>query len=363
MSRGLGAALKFGVFVTVMLALTAGLFAVFGDYRGGSTAPYSAVFTDVSDLRTGDSVRVAGLRVGTVKTVALRPDKKVVVDFDTDRTVKLTAGTRAAVRYLNLVGDRYLEIIDGPGSTRIMPPGSQIQMDHTMPALDLDVLLNGLKPVVQGLNPQDVNTLTTSLIQIMQGQGGTMESLLSRTSSFTNALADNGQVLEQLIDNLNAAMATAGRRRRQIQRSHRPTSPPRQRASGRARSHRRGDRLAEQGHCVVGQSAGRVSSAARCYRQPAQPPRTVAGCRQGPHRRRAPKGPGGLPETGADGRLRQLLQLLPMRRHAQGERPTGPHRCLPVDQTRNREVRREPMNKYRGKKLIRSGFIGAVLIV
>lgn len=208
MSRGLGAALKFGVFVTVMLALTAGLFAVFGDYRGGSTAPYSAVFTDVSDLRTGDSVRVAGLRVGTVKTVALRPDKKVVVDFDTDRTVKLTAGTRAAVRYLNLVGDRYLEIIDGPGSTRIMPPGSQIQMDHTMPALDLDVLLNGLKPVVQGLNPQDVNTLTTSLIQIMQGQGGTMESLLSRTSSFTNALADNGQVLEQLIDNLNAAMAT-----------------------------------------------------------------------------------------------------------------------------------------------------------
>jgi phospholipid/cholesterol/gamma-HCH transport system substrate-binding protein len=42
----------------------------------------------------------------------------------------------------------------------------------------------------------------------MQGQGGTVESLLSQTSSFTNALADNGQVIDQLIDNLNAAMAT-----------------------------------------------------------------------------------------------------------------------------------------------------------
>ncbi|ORW01206.1 MCE family protein [Mycobacterium kyorinense] len=208
MSTRAGTVLKFGTFVAVMLALTAGLFAVFGEYRGGSNAQYSAVFADVSDLRAGDSVRVAGIRVGTVKKVALRADQKVVVDFDIDRTVKLTVGTRAAIRYLNLVGDRYLEIIDGPGSTRIVTPGSQIQMDHTMPALDLDVLLNGLKPVVQGLNPQDVNRLTASLIQIMQGQGGTLESLLSRTSSFTNALADNGAVLEQLIDNLNTAMAT-----------------------------------------------------------------------------------------------------------------------------------------------------------
>ncbi|ORJ62762.1 MCE family protein [Mycobacterium simiae] len=211
MSRGRGAVVKLGVFVTVMLALTACLFAVFGDYRGGSTASYSAVFSDASDLRAGDSVRVAGIRVGTVKNVLLQPDKKVNVDFDADRKVKLTVGTRAAIRYLNLVGDRYLEIIDGPGPTRILEPGSRIPLDHTMPALDLDVLLNGLKPVVQGLNAKDVNMLTSSIIQIVQGQSGTMESLLSRTASFTNALADNGQVLEQLINNLNAAMATLAR--------------------------------------------------------------------------------------------------------------------------------------------------------
>ncbi len=35
--------------------------------------------------------------------------------FDADDTVKLTDGTKAAVRYLNLVGDRYLEFLDGPG--------------------------------------------------------------------------------------------------------------------------------------------------------------------------------------------------------------------------------------------------------
>lgn len=208
MSRAWPTALKFGAFATLMVLLTAMLLAVFGEYRGGSSVSYSAVFNDVSDMRTGDSVRVAGVRVGTVTEVALQSDKKVIVDFEADRKVMLTTGTRVAVRYLNLVGDRYLELVDGAGETRILPAGAQIPVDRTVPALDLDVLLNGLKPVVQGLNPQDVNALTTSLIQIMQGQGGTVESLFSQTSSFTNALADNGQVVEQLIENLNGAMAT-----------------------------------------------------------------------------------------------------------------------------------------------------------
>lgn len=211
MNRGVGALLRFGAFATVMALLTAGLFAVFGDYRGGADARYTALFTDVSDLHAGASVRVAGVRVGTVTEVTLQPDKRVVVGFDADRGVVLTTGTRAVVRYLNLVGDRYLELVDGAGSTRVMPAGSQIPADRTVPALDLDVLLNGLKPVVQGLDPQDVNALTASLIEIMQGQGGTVESLLSRTSSFTASLADNQQVIEQLIDNLNVAMATVAR--------------------------------------------------------------------------------------------------------------------------------------------------------
>jgi phospholipid/cholesterol/gamma-HCH transport system substrate-binding protein len=200
--------LKFAAFVVVMAVLTAFLFLIFGQYRTGATNGYSAVFADASRIKSGDSVRVAGIRVGTVHSVSLRPDKTVVVTFDTDRSVVLTTGTKAAVRYLNLVGDRYLELVDGPGSTRLLPAGSQIPPDRTEPALDLDLLLGGLKPVIQGLNPQDVNALTSSLIQVFQGQDATMESLLSKTSSFSNALADNGQVVEQLIDNLNTVMAT-----------------------------------------------------------------------------------------------------------------------------------------------------------
>jgi phospholipid/cholesterol/gamma-HCH transport system substrate-binding protein len=200
--------IKFGIFAAVMSLLTVFLFFTFGQYRTGSTNGYSAVFTDASRLATGDTVRVAGIRVGTVTDVSLESDRRVVVDFDADRDIKLTSGTQAAIRYLNLTGDRFLDLVDGPGSTKLLPPGSQIPLDRTQPALDLDLLLSGHKPVVQGLNPQDVNALSQSLIQVFQGQESNLDSLLARTSSFTTTLADDNQTIEQVIDNLNATLGT-----------------------------------------------------------------------------------------------------------------------------------------------------------
>lgn len=199
--------IKFGIFGIVMAVLTACLFFIFGQYQTGSTTDYSAVFTDASRLKPGQSVRVGGLRVGTVNGVKLQRDKTALVTFDADPAVQLTTGSRAAVRYWNLVGDRYLELIDGPGDHKL-PPGSRIPVERTSPALDLDLLLGGLKPVIRGLNPQDVNAFSASLVQIFQGQGGTLQSLLSSTSGFTTALAEHSQTIQALIDNLHILLAT-----------------------------------------------------------------------------------------------------------------------------------------------------------
>ena len=208
MTRSTGTLIKFTIFGVVMAMLTAFLFFIFGQVRTGATNGYSAVFADASRLEAGDTVRVAGIRVGTVQDVSLQSDRSVLVKFNADRNIVLTTGTKAAIRYLNLVGDRYLELVDSPGSTNILPVGSQIPEDRTSPALDLDLLLGGLKPVIQGLNPQDVNALSASLIQVLQGQGGTLDSLFSKTSSFTNALAENNQVIEQLIEDLKSTLDT-----------------------------------------------------------------------------------------------------------------------------------------------------------
>lgn len=208
MTRSTATLIKFTAFGLVMAVLTAFLFLVFSDTRTGAANEYSAVFKDASRLKSGDTVRIAGIRVGSVTGVELQDDRSVLVKFDADRDTVLTTGTSAAIRYLNLVGDRYLELVDTPDSTQIVPAGGQIPVERTAPALDLDVLLGGLKPVIQGLNPEDVNGLTSSLIQILQGQGGTLDSLFAKTSSFSNSLADNNQVIEELIVDLRTVLDT-----------------------------------------------------------------------------------------------------------------------------------------------------------
>ncbi|MBO0854002.1 MAG: MCE family protein, partial [Nocardia sp.] len=199
---------KFAIFGLVMVVLSVFLIVVFGQYRSGTTNEYSAVFSDSSGMHPGASVRVAGVEVGKVRKLTVRDDQRVVVDFDADRDIVLTGGTKAAIRYLNLTGDRYLELADGPGSTQTLHSGAQIPLQQTQPALDLDLLLGGLKPVVQGLNPRDVNSLTWSLVQIVQGQEGAVDSLLSKTASFSSRLADSSDTIGQLIDNLNKVMQT-----------------------------------------------------------------------------------------------------------------------------------------------------------
>ena len=202
---------KLGAFAVVMTLLTGALFLIFGQYQSGSTTRYSALFGDASSLQEGDSVRMAGIRIGTVTSVTLRDDKTVNVGFDADHEVVLSSGTRAMVRYLNLVGDRYLELVDGPGSIGALAPGSQIPLERTAGALDLDLLLGGLKPVLQGLNPDDVNALTSSLIAVFQDQGDTLQSLMSKTASFTNTLADNSATVQAVIDNLETTLATVAK--------------------------------------------------------------------------------------------------------------------------------------------------------
>ena len=65
-----------------------------------------------------------------------------------------------------------------------------IPLTQTAPALDLAVLFNGFRPLFQALDPADVNSLAQHIVQVLQGEAGTVGTLLARTASLTNALAD-----------------------------------------------------------------------------------------------------------------------------------------------------------------------------
>ncbi|MCK0089219.1 MCE family protein [Rhodococcus sp. HNM0563] len=199
---------KFSIFALVMVLVFAGLAVVFSQARFTGTEGYHATFTDVSGLETGDKVRIAGVQVGSVTGVDIGDGNHAEVDFDVDSHQTLFASTRATVRYENLVGDRYLELLEGPGSIDILGAGGSIPVEQTEPALDLDLLLGGFKPLLKGLDSKQVNDLSGALLQVFQGQGDALVSLLGSTNSFTNSIADRDQLIGDVIDNLNGVLGT-----------------------------------------------------------------------------------------------------------------------------------------------------------
>ena len=212
-------AFKLTAFVTVGAIFAVLLYLTLGEVTLGPSRSYTAMMTDVSGLQSGDVVRVAGVRVGQVDGLSMESGNQVAVSFHVDEEQRLTDRTEVMVRYENLLGDRYLELAQPPGEGAALDDGALIPVGRTTPALDLDVLLNGFRPLFQGLAPDQVNELATSLIDTLQGRGGTVESLLRQTAELTNGLADHDQAIGSLISNLDVVLAALDSRDVQLRTS------------------------------------------------------------------------------------------------------------------------------------------------
>jgi len=213
-----GPAVKLAIFAIVSLAVTATIAATiqpFGTHTARQT--YRALFVSASRIAPGDDVRVAGVAVGTVRKVTVTPDAQAEVTFDVDDDLPLSASSRVEVRYLDLAGNRYLAVLDDGKDTTEQPPGQVIGTVRTQPALDLDDLLDGFKPLLVALSPSDVNSLTLDIVRTLQGDGDTVRSLIARTASLTTGLAERDQLIGEVVQNLDAAVGTVADRHTQLE--------------------------------------------------------------------------------------------------------------------------------------------------
>ncbi|WP_099023610.1 MCE family protein [Mycolicibacterium palauense] len=184
------------------------LVAVFGHLRFDRNYSYTAEFTNVGGLKGGDFVRIAGVEVGQVETLAMQPNATVNVVFSVDDSVRLDDASRAVIRYDNLYGERYLALEEGPTGGQTLAPGGVIPLSRTEPALDLDTLIGGFRPLFRALDPDQVNLLASQLIQAFQGQGATIGSFLTHTADLTNTLAEHDELIGQAITNLNVVFGS-----------------------------------------------------------------------------------------------------------------------------------------------------------
>lgn len=206
-----GTAIRLAIVSGVLLLFTAIIFIVFGQFRFEKTTSYTAEFSNASGLKADQFVRAGGVEVGKIEDIKLTPDgRRAVVRFNVDKSLPLYQSTTATIRYLDLIGNRYinLERGTGEGAEKVLPPGGFIPLARTQPALDLDALIGGFKPLFKSLDPQKVNNIAQSLLTVFQGQGGTINSILEQTASLTSSLADRDAAIGEVITNLNTTLGT-----------------------------------------------------------------------------------------------------------------------------------------------------------
>jgi phospholipid/cholesterol/gamma-HCH transport system substrate-binding protein len=214
--RGIPGAGPATLFTLVSALLLGVLGIVMGDFRFQESQQYRAVFTTTTGLTSGSDVRAAGVTLGRVTSVTLRDDNLAEVSFTAATEVPVTTNTFATIRYLNLTGDMYLDLTqDAQGGTEL-GAGDLIPAERTRPALDLDELFNGFRPLLRGLEPGQVNELTSNIIAVFEGQSSSINALLGNVAEFTMGLADQEEVIGSLIDNLNAVLGTLDGRKAEV---------------------------------------------------------------------------------------------------------------------------------------------------
>jgi phospholipid/cholesterol/gamma-HCH transport system substrate-binding protein len=201
--------LKVVVFTIVSVLVTSIVITSLLDINTHSATGYFAEFTDASGLQPGDTVRIAGVEVGKVAAVTL-VDNHADVSFSIDTSQHLTTTSLAARHFENLLGQRFLAILPGASAGSPLAPGATIPLARTTPALNLTEVFDGFEPLFSALAPNQVNELTASIIQVFQGEAGTVSGLVQETAAITSNLADRQQVIDGLLDSLSTLLNTVG---------------------------------------------------------------------------------------------------------------------------------------------------------
>jgi phospholipid/cholesterol/gamma-HCH transport system substrate-binding protein len=217
MRHFVGPLIKMTVFAVVTVTLTALLGLTIANTTLGPTSGYVARFTDATGLNEGDDIRMSGVRIGQITDISVVDDTWADVRFDVEASRQLPKSVTATIKYRNLIGQRYIALAIGSGDTNaVLRPGDLIPLDRTQPALNLTQLFNGFQPLFQALQPDQVNKLAGELIQVLQGEGGTIDSVLAHTASLASTVASKDKVIGQVIDNLNTVLTTVNERTTEV---------------------------------------------------------------------------------------------------------------------------------------------------
>jgi phospholipid/cholesterol/gamma-HCH transport system substrate-binding protein len=240
----------------VVIAVAAVVVIVF--FGGGSSYQVKAIFTNASQIVSGDLVQASGNAIGSVSSISLTPSgqAELTLSINNPAYTPLRQGTVATVRQTSLsaIANRYVDLRLAPANAPAIQDGGYIGTNDTNSAVDLDELFNTFTPptrralqnLIQGsaaeyagsaakaqvgwqyLNPAiaassmlfaEINHDTAKFTQFLVKTGGLvsdiatrqadLSSLVSNLSQTTTALANQHTALGESVQRLPGFMTLA----------------------------------------------------------------------------------------------------------------------------------------------------------
>jgi phospholipid/cholesterol/gamma-HCH transport system substrate-binding protein len=210
-----GSAWRLAVFAAAMVGVLILVISAIQRPVAGHTGEYRALFTDANGLQPGDDVRMFGVQVGKVESIALQGDKALVRLTVRDSS-PIYDNTRLAIRYQNLTGQRYVDLQQQPAPTARTATGTTIGTDRTIPSFDVTSVFNGLKPVLATLSPEALNRFTASMLAVIQGDGNGIGPALDAIGRLGTYVSDRQRLITGLIHNLSEISDKIGGRSRNL---------------------------------------------------------------------------------------------------------------------------------------------------
>jgi phospholipid/cholesterol/gamma-HCH transport system substrate-binding protein len=173
----------------------------------------NANFDDVTGLLPNDNVKIAGVVVGKVTGIKV-VEGRARVSFTVKKGIALGDDTTAAVRWRNLIGQRYVYLYPGKNTVTKLQDGKDI--GSTESVVDLGALFNELGPIVSAIDEHQVNDFLDTITQALDGNQDKLGKAIDDLGTLTKGLGDRDQAIGRLVDNLNTVAGVITNRDQQI---------------------------------------------------------------------------------------------------------------------------------------------------
>ncbi len=160
--------------------------------------PLKTYFRSVNGLERGDTVRLAGLKVGEIKDIKI-VGNIVEVLMSIDNSISFRTDSRAVIKMTSLLGGRYLELSLSPSSGPFLEPGDVVD---SIDAPDLDELLDKVNTIVS-----DVQKFT----RVLGDSGENLQTTLTSLSESSPQLQETLASLNRIAQKIEKGEGTLGK--------------------------------------------------------------------------------------------------------------------------------------------------------